>query len=110
MKLINLTDTPLEPVSHDPQILKQVMVDRGVVPKLTKFSKAVIRSGQVASAHSHENMYEIFFFLAGKGKLLVSDRTIDILPNLCIVVEPGERHAIAEVTADIELLYFGIEI
>ena len=36
MKLINLKDIPLVTVSHDPQILKQVMINTGVIPGLTK--------------------------------------------------------------------------
>jgi len=109
MKLINLKDIPLEPVSHDPQILKQVIINEGVVPRLRKFSKAVIRTGHKVSPHRHDDMYEILFFLSGRGVLSVNGDNVEIVPDQCAIIEPGEPHSIPEVTDDIEVVYFGIE-
>lgn len=109
MKLINLKDIPLVSVSHDPQILKQVIIDTGAVPRLNKFSKAIIRKGQTVSPYRHDNMYEILFFLTGRGKFLVDGNKVGVSSNQCIVIEPGEVHSIPEVLDDIELVYFGIE-
>ncbi len=109
MKFINLKDIPLVPVSHDPQILKQVIIYTGVIPRLNKFSKAIIRKGQTVSPHSHDNMYEILFFLTGRGELLVDGNKLGVSSNQCVIIEPGEVHSIPEVLDDIELVYFGIE-
>ena len=109
MKLINLKDVPLTNVSHDPQILKQVMINTGMIPGLTKFSKAVVPAGQSVSPHTHDSMYEILFFLTGRGELLVNGKKVEILSDQCIVIEPGEVHSITKVLDDIELVYFGIE-
>lgn len=109
MKLIDLKDIPLVPVSHDPQILKQVIIDTGVIPKLNKFSKAIIRKGQTVSSHRHDNMYEILFFLTGRGELSVDGNKVEVSSNQCIIIEPGEVHSIPKVVDDIELVYFGIE-
>ncbi len=108
MKLIKLEETPSVPVSHDPQIEKQVMIEPGVIPGLTKFSRAIIGAGQSVSAHSHDS-YEILFLLTGKGQLAVNGTQTEILPNQCIVIEPGEIHSIYNITEDIEVIYFGIE-
>ncbi len=109
MKAINLKDIPLVPVSHDPQILKQVMIDKGIIPRLDKFSKAIIRKGQAVSSHRHDTMYEILFFLTGRGELSVDGNNVEVFPNQCIVIEPGEVHSIPKVLDDMELVYFGIK-
>ena len=109
MKLIELKDIPLEPVSHDPQILKQVMIDKGVVPRLTKFSRTLIKAGQSVSPHKHDSMYEILFLLTGKGQLIVDGDKVELSARQCLIVEPGELHSIPEVSEDIDMIYFGIE-
>jgi len=109
MKLIELKDIPLEPVSHDPQILKQVMIDIGVVPRLTKFSRALIKTGQSVSPHKHDSAYEILFLLTGKGQLIVDGDKVKLSARQCLIVEPGELHSIPEVSEDIDMIYFGIE-
>ena len=80
-----------------------------MIPGLTKFSKAVVRAGQSVSPHAHDSMYEILFFLTGRGELLVNGKKVEILSDQCIVIEPGEVHSITKVLDDIELVYFGIE-
>jgi quercetin dioxygenase-like cupin family protein len=109
MKLIELKDIPLEPVSHDPQILKQVMIDIGVVPRLTNFSRALIKAGQSVSPHKHDSAYEVLFLLTGKGQLIVDGDKIELSARQCLIVEPGELHSIPEVSEDIDMIYFGIE-
>ena len=109
MKLIELKDIPLKPVSHDPQILKQVMIEEGVVPRLAKFSRAVIKAGKSVSPHKHESMYEILLLLTGKGQLIVDGNKLELSAGQCLIVEPGELHSIPEVSEDIDMVYFGIE-
>ena len=109
MKLVNLKEIPLVPVSHDPQILKQVIIGTGMIPGLTKFSKAAVRAGQSVSPHTHDSMYEILLFLTGRGELLVDGNKVEIFSDQCIIIEPGEVHSIPRVLDDIELVYFGVE-
>ena len=108
MKLINLKDISSEPVSHDPEILKQVMIGAGAIPNLSMFSKATIKAGQSVSQHRHDNIYEILFFISGKGEAVVDGNRIKIMPNQCLVIEPRETHSVPAVSVDIELVYFGI--
>ena len=61
MKVISLSTLPEQAVSHNPAIKKKVMLSLGSLPHLTNFSQARFAPGQVAKAHSHSDMCEVFF-------------------------------------------------
>jgi hypothetical protein len=61
MKLTALSHLPNEQVSHNPAIQKKVMLRSGDLPHLTNFSQARFAPGQVAAAHAHQDMCEVFF-------------------------------------------------
>ena len=109
MKFISLSNLSEEGVSHNPEIKKKVMLRNGEVPNLTSFSQASFTPGQVAGAHTHEDMYEIFFVEAGEGIIRVEDKEYPVKKGVCVVAEPGEVHDIIN-TASSELVitYFGL--
>ena len=74
MKKTNLQDLPQQAVSHNPEITKKVMLSNQDIPHLTNFSQATFAPGQVASAHSHQDMYEVFFVSAGAGIMLINGK------------------------------------
>lgn len=53
MKIVSLANIAEEGVSHNPEIKKQVLLERGLVPHLTNFSRSRLSPGQVARAHKH---------------------------------------------------------
>ena len=110
MKKITLADLPAEPVSHNPEIGKQVLLRRGDLPHLTNFSRARLRPGQTARAHAHARMHEVFYVESGAGAMRVGAEEIALGAGTCVAVEPGEPHEIANTgAAELVLLYFGIE-
>lgn len=109
MKLLHLTDIPIEGVSHNPEIKKQVFIKNGEVPKLTNFSTSVFKPGQSCEEHSHETMFEIYFVLSGSATLTINHSPFTINQNDCITIEPKEVHSMANNgSEDLVLLYFGI--
>jgi mannose-6-phosphate isomerase-like protein (cupin superfamily) len=111
MKIAALANLPIESVSHNPEIKKQVMLRRGDVPHLTNFSQAVLPPGQTANAHRHEGMFEVFFVQAGEGLIRVDDKEQRIEAGICVAVEPGEAHEIENSgPGELVLIYFGIEV
>jgi mannose-6-phosphate isomerase-like protein (cupin superfamily) len=110
MHLIALSELPDEGVSHDPSILKRVVLRRGTVPQVTQLARSVVRPGAATSPHAHADMHEVFVVLAGVGTATVDGTTHPLAAGSCVVVEPGERHAFANTgTVDLVLLYFGVE-
>jgi quercetin dioxygenase-like cupin family protein len=110
MKKISLADLPAECVSHNPEITKRVLLRRGDLPHLTNFSHSRLRPGQTASAHAHAGMHEVFFVESGAGVMRVDGREVTLEAGVCVAVEPGESHEIANTSeSELTLIYFGIE-
>ncbi|HEY0003237.1 MAG TPA: cupin domain-containing protein [Pyrinomonadaceae bacterium] len=111
MKIISLADLPEEGVTHNPEIKKRVLLRRGDVAHLTNFTRSELLPGQAASAHSHRDMFEVFFVQSGEGLMRVDDKEYGIEAGVCVTVEPGESHEILNTgAARLVLLYFGIEV
>ncbi|MEL6554253.1 MAG: cupin domain-containing protein [Cyanobacteria bacterium J06621_11] len=109
MKLTHLNELPIESVSHNATIKKQVMLRMGDLPHLTNFSQARFQPGQVAKGHAHEDMHEVFFVEAGVGAIAIDGTTYTLTPGVCIAVAPYENHEVSNTgTEELVLTYFGI--
>ena len=111
MKINNLQDLPLKAVSHNPEIKKKVMLSMGDLPHLTNFSQASFAPGQISTAHSHQDMCEVFFVTAGEGTIKIGDRHYPLTPGVCVAVEVEEVHEITNTgSKELVLTYFGIKV
>ena len=85
------------------------MLRSGDVPHLTNFSQAQLAPGQIAAAHHHTDMYEVFFVEAGEGVIQIDDTPYQLKAGVCVAVEPGEQHEVSNTgTEELVLTYFGI--
>ena len=111
MKLTSLNALTEESVSHNPAIKKKVMLRLGDLPHLTNFSQARFAPGQIAAAHAHDNMCEVFFVEAGSGVIRIDDREYPLHEGTCVAVEPGETHEVVNNgTSELVLTYFGLRV
>ncbi|HLO84757.1 MAG TPA: cupin domain-containing protein [Nostocaceae cyanobacterium] len=111
MIITSLTELPEESVSHNPEIKKKVMLRFGDLPHLTNFSQSRFAPGQIASAHSHQDMCEVFFVEAGTGVIDINNQEYPLISGSCIAVEPGEVHEIKNTgTTELVLTYFGLRV
>ena len=109
MKRVQLSELDEQGVSHNTAIRKKVMVQPGDIPHLTNFSQATFAPGQVAHAHAHSDMYEVFFVSAGTGTMAVNGIGQVLVPGVCILVEPGDVHEVTNTGQEpLVLTYFGI--
>ncbi|MGD1854292.1 MAG: cupin domain-containing protein [Leptolyngbyaceae cyanobacterium] len=109
MKRVQLDGMAPQGVSHNPAIQKKIMLQPGDVPHLTNFSQATFAPGQVAAAHAHGDMYEIFFVSSGHGIMTVNGAEQTLLPGVCILVEPGDIHEVKNTgESALVLTYFGV--
>ena len=110
MIITNLNHLPPQTVSHNPEITKKVMLSMGDLPHLTNFSQAIFVPGQVAIAHAHQDMSEVFLVNAGKGIIRIEGTPYDLTPGVCVAVQPGETHEVINSgTNNLVLTYFGIQ-
>lgn len=111
MKHSHLDRIPQEPVSHNPAIHKQVMLRLGDLPHLTNFSQARFTPGQIAPAHAHADMCEVFFVESGSGEIEVNQQIYPLTAGACIAVERGEVHELRNTgSQELVLTYFGLRV
>jgi mannose-6-phosphate isomerase-like protein (cupin superfamily) len=111
MKLTSLSELPQEQVSHNPAIQKKVMLRSHDLPHLTNFSQAQFAPGQVAGAHAHPDMCEVFFVESGEGQIVINGQPYPLSSGVCVAVEPGEIHEVVNTgMTDLVLTYFGLRV
>ncbi len=109
MKLLRLDDIAEEAVSHNPGVKKRVMLRKGEVPHLTAFAQAVIPPGEIAGAHAHDDMSEVFFVESGAGIIRVDGKEYRLEKGTCVAALPGETHELVNSgDEDLIIIYFGI--
>ena len=109
MKIVSLNDLPPAQVSHNAAIGKQVLIEGGELGPITYFSRAVFPPGEVADAHSHRDMGEVFFIQEGRGEIEIDGTVHAIEAGSCIKIVPGEVHELRNTGSDdMVVLYFGV--
>jgi len=110
LKVSSIDSTKELSVSHNLKIKKHVLVSNGEINNVTNFSKAVFPPGEIAHAHSHHDMTEVFFIESGHGVISVNEKSISLSAGMCITVEPNEIHELKNTgSIDMVVTYFGIK-
>ena len=79
------------------------LVEPGILPEYEVYELAI--------AHSHQDMSEVFFVREGVGVIRIDQQEYDLVPGVCVSVEIGEKiHEILNRgTENLILTYFGIQ-
>lgn len=86
------------------------MLGMGEVPHLTNFSQARLQSEQVAEAHAHTDMHEVFFVESGESSIEVDGVAYSLTPGVCVAAAPHETHEVSNLgEVEMVLTYFGLE-
>lgn len=104
MKLYTLEKAQEKPVSHDPGLKKRILVPEGI-GAVKHISHITLKPGDTATAHSHTDASEVFYCVRGDIGFNVNGRPVLLKAGSCLVVEPGEEHAITGVASESEMLY-----
>lgn len=111
MKYADLSQLTSKPNTHNPKIMKKVLIENGQIPRLTNLTRATFPPGELASTHSHADMYEIFLVEKGTGTAKINGKIYPLKEGTCITVEPHDRHEfINSSNKDLILLYLGITL
>lgn len=94
MRITSLQDKSSEPVSHNPEIFKKVLIRNGEIPNISQLAWVVFKPGQVAQSHTHADMDEIFFIEQGEGLINVNGKSFPLTAGTCLTVEPKEPHEV----------------
>jgi len=58
-------------------------------------AEATLPPGRATEPHRHPKTEEIYYILAGAGRMTLGDETCDIEPLDAILIPPGVRHTLA---------------
>lgn len=94
MRRIDINSVIPEPVSHDPQIEKQVFLRNGDFGPVTQVARASFPPGSCAALHQHFDMGELFLVEKGKGTFNDGDTLTPLYPGLWLAVPPQQPHEI----------------
>jgi mannose-6-phosphate isomerase-like protein (cupin superfamily) len=109
MYLASLARLPAEPISHNPAILKRVLLRNGQIDGVTQFAEARFAPGEIAGSHTHPDMSEVFLVQSGHGTAVVNGTANQLGPGDCIAIQPGEAHSFENTGHEPwVLVYFGV--
>ncbi len=110
MHIGKLEEIMEEGVSHDPHIMKRVMIPDGTIPNLTNFSQARFAPGAIARGHNHPSMHEIYLIESGNGQVTIEGTPYEVGPGTYVHIHPREKHSVVNTgKKDLVITYFGIE-
>ena len=109
MMRIDLRTVADEGVSHNAKVRKRKILESGAIEGLIYYSRAIFPPGEIADAHRHDDMSEVFTIESGHGEIMINEAVYALEEGVTVVVEPGEVHEIRN-TGDKELVvaYFGV--
>ena len=110
MKILDLEKISLEPAKSNPKIKKKEFVKKGEIPHVNSIGQVVLKVGNIASEHIHENSFEAFLIENGTGIIKVNGKVEQIKAGNFILIEPGEAHEILNTgTENLVITYLEIE-
>ena len=95
MHVTELAAIPLESVSHNPEIKKQVFLRNGELGPITQLARAVFQPGDISPGHAHLDMGEVFLVLEGTLTITVDGTTTTHGPGSCLALTPHEHHELS---------------
>jgi mannose-6-phosphate isomerase-like protein (cupin superfamily) len=111
MKKRSLKNIKKQSISHNPAILKQMLIGWDEQAPINQFARAVFPPGESVPSHQHGDMIEVFYVESGSAVAQIAGQEVELNSGDCLTVEPGEDHAITS-TGDSEfvVLYFGVVV
>ena len=98
-------EAELTPISHDPN-LKKRLYKRDWTSCVGNISHIVLRPGDTAKNHVHKDGYEIFYVIRGEAVFTVQGNPVTASAGDCLIIEPGDWHAISKIVKETALFYF----
>lgn len=86
-------------VSSDSSLIRELAGRVSLPSKAQSLAEATIGPGAATDEHYHPVCEELYFFLAGSGRLRIDGEERDVGPGDCVLIVPGAIHKLFN-TAD----------
>jgi mannose-6-phosphate isomerase-like protein (cupin superfamily) len=81
--------------SKDGSEIRELLAHRNSCIRAQSLAEARIASGGRTTPHFHPQTEEIYYILAGRGRMRIGDELHDVGPGDAIAIPPGAVHQIA---------------
>jgi len=110
MKIVSFGQIPDTPVSHNPNIFKQVIAKKGDIPHIVQVARITLKPGDGVPSHAHSDLYELVYVEAGQGMVVINGNEQAINSGDVLTIEPTETHEFANTSnQELTMFYFGVE-
>ncbi len=108
-KKLSLADVPSEPTRHG--ALKKVLLrHEDVSSPLMFLNEVYVAPGEIITAHQHEDMEEIFYFLEGEGSMTIEQEAQSVLPGDRVIVPMKKVHVLENTgNKQMRFICFGVK-
>lgn len=79
-------------ITKDGSTIRELMAYRNSAAERMSLAEATLPPGVKTECHLHREVEEIYYFLKGRGRILVGDDFYDVGPGVSILHRPGVRH------------------
>ncbi len=107
VKIKRNKDILREPVSHNDQYFKKVILKNDAIPGLLQFAKANFKSGDEVDEHFHESIYEVFYLISGAIRVIADEIEELAVSGDSIIIYPEQNHSFKFIK-NTELIYFNL--
>jgi mannose-6-phosphate isomerase-like protein (cupin superfamily) len=73
-------------------MIRELAGPSGTGARHQSLAEATVGAGAETIEHLHRMSEEIYYFVAGSGRMRLADHAIDVAAGDCVVIPPGTRH------------------
>ncbi len=96
MDVVNLAEAPAF-TTKDGSEIRELLAHRNSCIVNQSLAEARLPMGGRTAPHYHPLCEEIYFLLAGRGRMQVEDEIRAVVPGDAIAIPPGKRHQISNI-------------
>ena len=103
-------------IGHESKVIWPLLRRKGTkdeVPEsacllsLGSLPRHIVQGRITTDYHAHENKEQVYYFVSGKGKMLIDDKEFEVTAGDAVHLAPRERHQVINDTED-DLEYLNI--
>mgnify|MGYP001072824085 FL=1 len=83
------------------------MPESACLLSLGSLTRHIVQGRITTDYHAHENKEQVYYFVSGKGKMLIDDKEFEVTAGDAVHLAPRESHQVINDTED-DLEYLNI--
>jgi len=91
MEIKSLNEVPSF-ITKDGSEIRELLAYRNSAIRNQSLAEARLPVGGATQEHYHARAEEIYFIIAGRGRMRIEDAEADVQPGDAIAIPPGQRH------------------